>query len=123
MSLFTNTELSDWLGKPVTEARATVAERVVWGWLQPILGSDTRPEPVPDDLWAWAIELGAIAVENPTGLDRKTIGPFTEDYSSERRAEILDEVRQSPLGGGTGAIGGQPGGEFPEAACYPDPAW
>lgn len=122
MALFTAAELGDWLGKPVTAARATVAERVVWGWLSPILGTETQPAPVPAALFSWALELGAIAHENPAGLTTKEIGPFREQYAAERRAEILDEVRGSTLAGGDGTAL-QPSGTFPEAPCYPDPAW
>lgn len=124
MPLFTSTELSDWLGKPVTAARTTVAERVVWGWLKPVLGTATRPEPVPEELFAWAVELGAIAHENPTGLSGRGIGPFSEQFSGlrDRRENILNDVRQWAAEQGT-ALSGQPIGEFPEPYAYPDPAW
>lgn len=122
MILFTATDLSGLLRKTVTEASATLVEKVVWGWLKPILGSATRPNPVPDELFSWAIELGAIAYENPSGLSRKQIGPFTEDYSAERRAEILAEVAGSSLAA-AGRAPLAPRGSFPEAACYPDRAW
>lgn len=123
MTLFTNDELTELIGKPVTEARAAMVERVVWGWLKPVLGWTEQPTEIPDELFAWALQLGAIACENPTGLDAKTVGPFKEEYSEERRLAILDEVTRSTLPTGPGAAAHQPTGCFPEPACYPDPAW
>lgn len=114
--LFTSDELSDWLGKTVTAAKAVAVEKVVWGWLKPRIGATVRPDPVPDEVFSWALELAAIAYENPSGLDGKDIGPFGEQYSSERREEIL----AAAAAGGTGVLA--PKGQFPPARPYPDPA-
>lgn len=104
----------------VTDAEATAVEAVVWGWLQPLLNVEDRPDPVSAKLFSWALELGAIYRTNPAGLDEQKRGPFEEQYSSERRAEILRAV----LGGGTTAPGTPPTpvGSFPSARAYPDPA-
>jgi len=119
MPLFNELELGDWLRKPVTETRAAMAERVVWGWLKPRLGLSDRPSPVPDEVFAWAIELGGIVYENPAGLNARQMGQFQEQFSAERRDQILDEVARSTQGTATA----QPAGSFPEALDYPDPAW
>lgn len=121
-TLFTNAELTELLGKEITETRAALVERVVWGWLKPVLGWPERPETIPDDLFAWALQLGAIACENPAGLDAKTIGPFSEQYSEERRLAILDEIARSDLPTGPAAGAHRPAGCFPPARAYPDPA-
>lgn len=124
MALFTADDLTGLLRKPVTDTSAVLVERVVWGWLRPILDVDARPTPVPDELFAWAVELGGIAYENPIGLSGKGIGPFTEQYSGlrDRRETILEDVRAwAAEQGGTSPTA--PRGSFPPAQCYPDPAW
>lgn len=117
--LFEFDDLGGWLGKPVTIERATAVERVVWGWLKPILGLEARPVEISDEVFSWAIELGAIAHENPTGLTRRQMGPYEEDLSEDRRQEILAEAARSNLG--SAAL--QPIGDFPDACDYPDAAW
>jgi hypothetical protein len=97
-----------------------MVERVVWGWLKPLLELTERPDPVSEQLFSWALELGIIFRANPEGLSAKEIGPFREQYSSERRDEIL----RVAAGGGTTAPGAalKPSGSFPSARAYPDPA-
>ena len=118
--LFQPGDLASFLHKEVNLAEADVAERVVWGWLRPVLGLTDRPSPVPDEVFSWAVELGAIAHENPMGLSVKQIGPFRYDYSEERRTEILAEVS-----GYAASVGGvsmaAPQGSFPLAVAWPDP--
>lgn len=121
--LFTPTDLSHWLGSPVDDGRGAVVERVVWGWLVEVLTATERPSPVPDQLFAWALELGAIAHENPAGLSSKGFGDVTEAYSEERRRALLATIAGSDLGNGVGsAAGTRPRGSFPPAQAYPDPA-
>lgn len=122
MTLFTDEHLTRLLHKEVAIDDAVLVERVVWGWLRPILGWDERPAEIPPELFAWALQLGAIAHENPAGLSAKTIGPFSVQYSEERRLAILDEVARSSLPTGPSATAHEPSGDFPPAACYPDPA-
>lgn len=102
----------------VTADEGTMVERVVWGWLAPILGVTDRPDPVTPQLFSWALELGIIFRENPAGLSAKEIGPFKEQYSSERRDEIL---RAAASGGSTAGAALRPVGSFPAARTYPDP--
>lgn len=120
-ALFTDADLNalpDISG--VTAGEATAVEAVVWGWLRPILNVTERPDPVSPELFSWALELGAIFRTNPAGLTEKQLGPFQEQYSSERRDEIL----RTAAGGGTTAPGAPlaPIGSFPSARAYPDPA-
>lgn len=120
MPLFTDADLSEWLGKTVSPDRAVLVERVVWGWVKAVLGSDERPDPVPEELFSAAVELGAIAFENPSSLTDRGLGPFSESFPIERRQEILDEIARTL---GPAGLADAPQGEFPDALAYPDPAW
>ena len=117
MPLFTAPELGRFVQDDVPAETATVVERVVWGWLKPILGVEDRPLQPSEQLWAWALELGAIAYENPSGLSSYQLGAEQRSYSAERRVAILAEVRQA----GTGASTSTPRGSFPAAPAWPDP--
>lgn len=118
MPLFTAQQLSDLTRETVPDATAAVAEIVVWGWLAPKLGLTEQPAELTPQVQGWAIELGAIYVENPTGLSSYQLGQEQWGYSAERRAEILAEAEASQSGSG----GGGPRGCFPAARAYPDPA-
>lgn len=117
--LFSQTELSDHLQYQVTAAAAVSAERVVWGWLKQATGLSERPDPVPEEMFSWAVELGAIAHENPGGLSTSTTGDEQSQWDRARRAEILDAAAS----GGTGTPARDaPRGRFPAAQSWPDPA-
>lgn len=117
--LFELGELSLWLQqrahRPLpkidmeTEARV---RRHASGWLQ----SATRlapwpPNPIPDDLWAWAIELAAIALRNPDGTASETNGDYTHATDRMRRVEILAAARTAY------------GGSSTPRASFPEPDW
>ncbi|MGI8682068.1 MAG: hypothetical protein ACR2JO_08055 [Mycobacteriales bacterium] len=114
--LFTAAELSDFLHGPVTPEAAVSVERVVWGWLKPVLGVSARPDPVPAEVWSWAIELGAIAHENPAGLTLYQLGTERSQFSAERRGAILAEASDEGVSGS-----GSPRGSFPPPLAWPDP--
>lgn len=118
--LFAAGDLADWLHQPVSGEAAVATERVVWGWLRPLLKLDERPANPSDELISWATELGGIAYVNPEGLASYALESEKSDYSSERRDEIL----RTAAGGGVTAPGAavSPRGSFPSAYCYPDPA-
>lgn len=109
-------ELSTHLGKTVDNARAASAERVAWGWLSEATGLAQRPEPVPDDLWAWALELSALVYTNPKGLASDGAGPFVATRERGRREAILAAAARR-YGTSRG-----PSGSFPPAQAWPDPA-
>lgn len=117
-ALFQADDLGDWMGRTVTDSKAVAVEKVVWGWLKPVLGLSERPSPVPDEVYSWAIELGAIAHENPAGMSSRQLGTAMQAFSSERRNAILEEAA-----GGTATSTATPRGSFPAAGCYPDPAF
>lgn len=122
MPLFSTDDLSGHLSglglEPVTTDAATAIERLVWGWLKPVLGLSERPNPVPDEVFSWAIELATIARENPTGLSYYQLGHEKMGYSVERRNEILTEASS----GGRRPGNLSPTGSFPPASVWPDPA-
>lgn len=123
--LFDASDLTNLLGYPVPEEKAQVAERIVWGWLRPILGVEHQPQLAAPELFSWAVELGAIVVENPAGLTAYQLGEERFAYSAERRGEILAEVSSSALAAdidGDGVTGVTPRGSFPAASDWPDPA-
>lgn len=119
--LFTATDLGNMLQCSVTDEAAAAAERLAWGWLKPVLGITTedRPDPVTAELFAWAIELGAIAYENPAGLSAYQLGDERSQFSAERRNEIL----ATAAAGGKVTSSGVPSprGSFPAPECWPDP--
>jgi len=116
LPLFSAQELADFIQRPVSDAAGAAAERVVWGWLSPLLGLTQRPMEVPAQVFSWAIELGAIAYENPSGLSQYHLGAERLYFSAERRDEILREVGDSSQ-----SSAGAPRGSFPPAQCWPDP--
>lgn len=89
--LFALDDLPSWLQVPSVDTEtATRVRRYASGWLQ----NATRvtpwpPDPVPDDIWAWAIELAGIAFRNPTGATSMSIDDFTIAHDGARRLEIL----------------------------------
>jgi hypothetical protein len=121
--LFGASDLSSWLRQPVTDDAADVVERVVWGWLKPLLASQgvtERPTDPSDELKAWAIELGAIAYANPEGLDAYSLESESSKYSSDRRDQLLELAASG--GTATPGVALAPKGSFPSARPYPDPA-
>lgn len=118
-ALFTTADLGSLLQCSVSAAAAETAERLAWGWLRPVLAVDERPDPVSAELWAWAVELGAIAHENPAGLAAYQLGDERSQYSAERRQEILE---LAAAGGAVVSSGvPRPRGSFPDPECWPDP--
>lgn len=107
--LFELSDLPSWLQIPeVDEQTATRVRRWASGWLMAATGLTQWPDPVPDNLWAWGIELAGIAYRNPTGLTSEAIDDYNVSHDRERRAEILAEAKA--VFGGAGA----PRYEFPE---------
>lgn len=96
---------------------ATVARRQAGGWLSDATGLTAWPDPLPDRLWTWAIELAAIAYNNPDGALEEQTDDYRVKHDRARRMEILDAARSaypSPAPAGSG-----PQWSFPE----PDWSW
>lgn len=118
-ALFTAADLTPLMGgRTVTDAEAEAAERIVWGWLTPVLKLSERPNPIPPQVFSWAAELGAIHLENPTGLAAYQLGQERLAFSSERRNAILSEAAAAGVPG----AGTSPRGSFPDPCPWPDPA-
>lgn len=113
--LFDLGDLPSWLQVPEVDTEtATRVRRAVNGWLQDATGLTDWPNPVPDRLWAWAIELAGIALDNPTSNAAEAIGSTSTTYGGRgRRQEILDAARAAYN------TAGQPQYSFPE----PDWRW
>lgn len=113
MAIVDSTDLSRWLQTTVNASTADVAIRVAEGWVRSVFTGAWPPDPVPEDLWAWAVELAAIAYDNPRGMTTRTVGNDITGYgNAARRAEILTQVANR-----YGTV--HPVGSFPP----PEPPW
>lgn len=91
---------------------------LVRAWLLEDTGLDALPDPLPEVLWAGAVELAALVASNPESLAQKTIGPTSRSWplAPQRdaiRARIRQRYRSMRL---------QPQGEYPAPGVYPEPA-
>lgn len=122
--LFSIGDLSELVDEDLTDERHAVVEKVVWGWVSAELGVDVRPDPLPPQLEAWSLELGANFHENPGGLAEYQLGEERSKFSLERRLQLLEQVAGSGDGGGTPTTyAGGP--RLTGTRCrepYPDPA-
>lgn len=69
-----------------------VIARVVDGWLLDATGHAAWPtwqDGVPPQLFAWALELGAIAHENPASAVSDTVDRQSAAWNENRRTTIL----------------------------------
>ena len=112
-------ELAVYLQHSVRIDTESMAIRVAEGWLRSVTTTlDDWPQPAPEDLWAWALELASIAYNNPQGLISRTTDEDTRAWALERKQQILDAAERKY--GGARASGA---GTFPAApAGWPDPA-
>lgn len=107
--LFDLVDLPSWLQVPqVDEQTAIRVRRYADGWLMAATGLTSWPDPVPNNLWAWAIELAGIAFRNPAGATSESIDDYQVSHDRARRAEILAEAK-AVFGGAS-----QPQFSFPE---------
>lgn len=109
--LFSISDFASYVQQDVDTASATVARRVAGGWLMSA-GILTFPTVIPDDLFAWAIELAAIAFRHPDGTATEGIDDYSFSADRQRRKEILDAARASPYSGTGGPV-----------FSFPDPDW
>lgn len=116
--LFTIDDLSSYMQVPSLDlATAVAVRRAASGWLADATGLAEWPVPVPDRLWAWALELAAMAYLNPTWAERETVGGVTTQWGdlAVRRREILTAARQA-LRTTSGAVAYS----FPSFLDWPD---
>jgi hypothetical protein len=107
--LFDAEDLRTFMQVPAVDA-GTVARvrRFATGWLLNATRLTSFPDPAPDDLWAWAVELAAIAYRNPSAFTNASIDDFSVGFDGARRKEILDAARAAYSGASL------PSYEFPE---------
>lgn len=124
-ALVTPAQLKHFLQRhTVDQESAKLAARVAEGWLRSVIPGTGWPDPAPEDLWAWALELTSIAFANPETLQSRTVDTVTDQWHVARRAEILAEAKAKYGHGfdsGNGSTG-SPRGTFPPASPWPDPA-
>jgi hypothetical protein len=105
-------DLPSWLQVPgVDEQTAIRNRRYANGWLMSATGITTWPTPITDDLWAWAIELAAIAHRNPAGAASERVDDYEVRYDAMRRREILEQARTAY------------GGALRPSYKFPEPDW
>lgn len=113
--LFQPIELASLLQRQVQAGGAYAAEEIAAGWLISATGLSAFPDPLPDDLHVWGLELAALVYNSFTPTDGRTspVDPVAKD-------RILRAAGRAygPAGAGTGG----PVGSFPDAVCYPDQA-
>lgn len=118
--LITPQDVANYLQQDVGSFRQEWAEtaiRIAVGWLRGrCYFEQWPPSPVPEDLWAWAVELAALVYDNPTLVSSSTVGGQTIAYGAvaARRREILAEAE-----GVYPRLSGRPVGEFPAACPLP----
>lgn len=111
--LFTLVDLPSWLQVPSVDTEtATRVRRYASGWLQSATGlTPWPPDPVPDDIWAWAIELAGIAFRNPDAAASESLDDHNVSWDRARRAEILTAARIAYSGAGVPIF------------SFPEPDW
>lgn len=88
--IFDLADLPSWLQVPSVDTEtATRVRRYANGWLMAATGLASWPATIPDDLWAWAIELAGIAYRNPAANTSETTGSYSVSSDAGRKAQIL----------------------------------
>jgi hypothetical protein len=109
--LFALDEFASYVQQDVDTSTATVVRRVASGWLKDVTGLADFPTPIPDDLFAWGLELAAIAFRNPDGAASESVDDHNVSWDMNRRKDIL---KAALIGYSTT---GQP------QYAFPDPDW
>lgn len=100
--LFDLEDLPSWLQVPEVDTETAIrVRRYASGWLSSATRLTSWPDPVPDDLWAWGLELAAIAFRNPDGVASETVDDASAVWDRRRRVEILAAARASYGAAGT----------------------
>jgi hypothetical protein len=100
--IFDLIDLPSWLQIPQVDTETAIrVRRYANGWLMSATGLSSWPAVIPDDLWAWAIELAGIAYRNPTGLTSETVDGYSMGADSARKAEILAAAKARYSGAGS----------------------
>lgn len=107
MTLFTRDDLANYLKLEVPDSADgdttdsagllsqdtyEVLEKIVDGWLSDATGMDKWPDPTPKPVFSWALELAAIAYENPAAAASDTTDQVGMSWNEQRRRAILDRA-------------------------------
>lgn len=100
------------------DAQTDIVILLVRGWLLDATDLDELPDPLPDVLWAAAVELAALLASNPESLAQKTVGPTSRSWPLAPRrdailARLTQRYRRSAMA---------PQGVYPDPDPYPDAA-
>lgn len=116
-------QLASYLQHSTRPDSEELAIRIAEGWLASVTTQlPVWPQPPPEDLWSWALELAALAYSNPTSMTSRTTDEDTRTWSAERRIEILAAAADRYGDGrGSASTTGGPQGDFPIALDWPDP--
>lgn len=110
--LFTLDEFASYMtrfsGEVVDNSSSTVCRRVASGWLKSATGLTDFTAPVDDQLFAWGLELAAIAYRNPDGTASEGVDDHQVTWDRARRKDILDAARRAY------SSAGQPQYSFPD---------
>jgi hypothetical protein len=109
--LFTYAEFNLYVKETVDPATTDVVRRIAYGWLKSATGLADWPSPVPDSLFAWGLELTAIAYRNPDGAAAEEIDDHNVQWDRARRRDIL-----------TAAMKAYSGATQPQYS-FPEPDW
>jgi hypothetical protein len=89
---------------------------MVRAWLLDATDLDELPAPLPEILWASALELAALVADNPVSQAQKTIGPTSRSWPMrDRKDQILERVRERWRRANLAPVG-----VFPPPPVYPD---
>lgn len=125
MAYFTPAQLKTWLRYASEDdfdaAAAELAEQVVAGWLADATETVIDSMNPPPQMFAWALELGGIAYENPTSMSDDAAGETSTSWM-DRRSQILAAARRWAAKQPSTAAGVLPRGCFPPAQPWPDAA-
>lgn len=119
--LFTDADLEAHLQQTLEPATIGTARRMAAGWLSSATGLTAWPNPVPDDLWGWAVELAGLIYDNPARWSNDTTGGTATGYERGARDTILDAARARYGPAASLGSGNAPLGCFPPAQPWPDP--
>jgi hypothetical protein len=110
--LFTLAEFASYMQQDVDTSSATVARRVASGWLLQATRLTDFTLPISDSLFAWGLELAAIAFRNPDAAKSESI-----DDHSVGRDDIA--ARKAILAAAAALYGGAGSPTY----SFPAPDW
>lgn len=103
----------------IDDGTYTVIHKVVNGLLLDAAHLQVWPDPLPPQVFSWAVELGAISCENPAGAAVDGTDRVTLQWNEQRRNAILASARDWGNQIRDGDVVPSPKGCFPPATRLP----